>query len=142
NLAAAKNRLKIVTDGARQQERQQAELEIQRAQAESDQARAFYDRRVTLLQRGITSREDMEEARLRWKVAAAALRTAHEKQNLLVEGARTEEVRVAEQAVTAAEQALREAKADRARKSISDEDIKSAQAQLEQAEATEASARA
>lgn len=134
-LQGAREHLKMMQDGARKQEKQQAELAVQQAKAEMDDARAHYERRAKLFAHGNISREEVEEAATKVKVAASAYNTAVQKQSLVTEGNRTEEVRMAEQEMHAAEQALREATGNRSRTQVTEQDIKAAIADREKAQA-------
>jgi HlyD family secretion protein len=142
NLNAAKERLKMVKDGARKQELAQAEQAVQQARAERNNAQAFYDRRAQLLSRGLIAREEVDEAATKLKVAEATYQTARERQGLMQEGARTEEVRVAEAQVHAAEQARNEARGALSRKQMSEQEVHSAEAQLAQAQSARTAAEA
>lgn len=138
----AKERLKIVSDGARAQERRQAAIDVERTKAQAQNARRSFERTSHLLQRGLIGGEEYDQAFTQQRVTEAAYKAALERQSLIQEGARTEEVRVAEQQVEAAQQELRQAEGDRARQEISDVDIRAAEAAEDQARSALDSARA
>jgi multidrug efflux pump subunit AcrA (membrane-fusion protein) len=141
NLKAAKERYKMVQDGAREQEKAQAALAVQQAQVEMLNAQAFYDRRAQLFSRGLIAREEVDEAGTKRQVAEAAYKAAKERQSMTM-GSRTEEVRVAEAQFHAAEQALNEARGARSRKAMSEQEVRSTEAQLAQAQAARDTAQA
>jgi RND family efflux transporter MFP subunit len=70
------------------------------------------------------------------------LANAEEQRSMTQEGPRSEEVRMAEQQVTQAEQALQDAEANRAQREISREEVNAAREAVRQAQAAERSARA
>ncbi|MBI3912558.1 MAG: efflux RND transporter periplasmic adaptor subunit [Armatimonadetes bacterium] len=141
-LQAARERLKVLQDGARRQERASAELAVKRAQVQVNHAKAILDRREQLRREGAIAQEEVDNARQNHEVALAELNTAKQQLDLVVEGPRTEEIRVAEEAVRQAEAALEDAEANRARRQISNEDVEAAEAQVRQAEAALDAARA
>jgi len=136
NVTAAQNRLKILRDGARKQELAQAEFAVAQAKAEMDNARNYYERRVRLYAQDAIAKEEVDEYETRKKVAEATYQTAIERQKLMVEGPRNEEIRVAEQELRAAEDAQREAEGQKSRQQVSKEEIRAAEAQLQQAQST------
>ncbi|MBI3910481.1 MAG: efflux RND transporter periplasmic adaptor subunit [Armatimonadetes bacterium] len=142
NLEAARNQLKILQEGARRQERREAELAVRRAEVEWENARRYYQRRVELFQQDAVDREAVDEAERALSVAQAVLDAAKERLSLIEEGPRTEEIRVAEEGVRTAEEALLQAEADQARRQISEDDIRNAEAEVERARAALAAAEA
>lgn len=134
-VKAAKERLKVLQEGARRQEERAAELQVARAQAQVRRAQDMYRRRAQLAQRGLASREEAENARHDMEVAVAELNVAKEQLDLVKEGPRSEEIRIAEEGVRQAESTLQEAQANRARRSVSNQDVDAAQQQVEQATA-------
>jgi RND family efflux transporter MFP subunit len=142
NVNASRERLKIVTDGARKQELRQATLAVEQARAEMENARTIYERRARLFAQDAIAREDVDVAETHKKVAEATYQAALERKDLMVEGARTEEVRVAAEALRSAEQTLKEAESARRRRQISEEEVRTAEAQLAQAQSNLDSARA
>ena len=96
NVSAATNRLKMLKDGARKQELAQAELAVTQAKAEMENARNTYERRVRLYAQDAIAKEEVDQYETQKKVAEATYQTALERQKLMVEGPRTEEIRVAD----------------------------------------------
>lgn len=141
NVEVAKERLKILKDGARKQELQQAALAVTQSRVELENAKRHHERRVRLFAKDAIAREEVDEAEAKMMVAEATHQAALERQTLITEGARSEEIRVAEQAVRAAEESLREAEGQRARRTVSQEDIRAAQAVQVQAQSALEAAR-
>lgn len=135
NLEAAREKLKVTQDGSRRQEKAQAELAVTRAQTQASKLQANLQRREQLFAEGAIAREDVENVRRDYEGAVAEVNSAKEQLDLVAEGARSEEIRVAEQQVRQAEAALRSAEANRARRQISDEDVDAAEQQIRQAQA-------
>jgi HlyD family secretion protein len=141
-LQAARERLKLIQDGARHQEKATAELAVTWAQAQANKLKGNLERREQLLRQGAIAREDVEHARRDYEAALAEVESAKQQLDLVSEGSRSEEIRVAEEEVRQAEAALRTSEANRARRQISDEDVDAAEGQVRQAEAALDSARA
>lgn len=141
-LEAARERLKVLQDGSRRQDIARAELAVTRAQTQANKLKANLERREQLFAQGAIAREDVENVRRDHEGALAEVNSAKEQLDLVSEGARSEEIRVAEHEVRQAEAALRNAEANRARRQISDEDVDAAEGQVRQAQATLDAARA
>ncbi|HEU4754140.1 MAG TPA: efflux RND transporter periplasmic adaptor subunit [Armatimonadota bacterium] len=149
NLSAAKQRLAIARESTRRQELRQAQLAVDQAQAQAQQARVdadnarqYFERRQNLYKQDAIAKEEVDEAERRYKgmasnvqVADAAVAVAQQKLDLAKEGSRQEEVRVAEEQVRAAEQALEQAKSDQRKRQVAQDDIEAARAAQQQAEA-------
>jgi RND family efflux transporter MFP subunit len=135
SLQAARERLKALQEGSRRQEKAAAEAQVARAQAQVSRMKSMLERREQLLREGAIAVEAVDNARRDYDVALADLNAAREQLSLVREGPRNEELRVGEEAVRQAENALRDAEANRARRQVSDEDVAAAEAQVRQAEA-------
>jgi RND family efflux transporter MFP subunit len=135
NLQSAREQLKVRQEGARRQEKAAAELEVTRAQAQADKLKGQLERREQLVREGAIAREEVENARRDYEVAVAIWNAAKQQADLLNEGSRSEEIRIAEEAVRQAEAAFRSAEANRARRRISNQDVETAETQVRQAEA-------
>jgi multidrug efflux pump subunit AcrA (membrane-fusion protein) len=142
SLQSAREQLKVRREGSRRQERAAAELEVTRAQAQADKLKGQLERREQLLREGAIAREDVENSRRDYDVAVAVWNAAKQQADLVNEGSRSEEIRIAEEAVTQAESAVRSAEANRARRRISNQDVDTAETQVRQAEAALDSAKA
>jgi multidrug efflux pump subunit AcrA (membrane-fusion protein) len=141
-LQSARERLKVLQDGSRRQEKASAELSVARAETQANKLKANLQRREQLLRDGAIAREDVENHRRDYEAALVELRSAREQADLVSEGPRSEEVHVAEEEVRRSEAALRNAEANRARRGISDEDVETAQTEVRRAESRLAASRA
>jgi HlyD family secretion protein len=131
----ARRKLDLLKEGARRQERRQAELAVQQAQATLEEAKSRYERRRQLQADGAIAGEEVDAAHRQFQVAEAEYRSARERVQLLEEGARTFELQMAEEEVTQAEEGLRQAKANQARRAISQDEVNAAETQVRQARA-------
>jgi len=134
-LAAAKERLSLTREGARRQEKLQSDLMVAQAKANYENAKSYHARRKQLFESGAVSREMLDEAERQLKVAEAQHRLAQEQSSLVHEGARAQEVRLAEEDVHRAEEMLRQAKSNEKSTKIRQEDIDATKTQVRQAEA-------
>jgi RND family efflux transporter MFP subunit len=131
-LAAARDQLKIVQEGARAQELRVAENAVNQAKVNLDTARANVKRRRELHAEGAIAQEDLDEFEKQLQLAEAQYNSAVQQRDLLQEGARTEEVRIAEEQVRQADEALREARANLERTKMSHDDVAAARATVAQ----------
>lgn len=141
-LQAARERLKVLTEGARRQERAAGEAAVARAQVQAKRMKSMLERREQLQRAKAVAAEVVDNARRDHEAALADLESARQMLSLLREGPRTEEVRAQEEIVRQGEALLREAEANRARHRISNEDVDVAQSQVRQAQASLDAARA
>ncbi len=140
-LNSAREQLSVVKTGARKQERAQAESAVASARASYDNARINLERTQKLYNQGAVSRASLDADEHVAQVAKASLDSAQQALSLIQEGSRQEDIRVAQNNVRAAEERLRQAKADLKQRSLRREDIQAAQASLNQSEAALAMAR-
>lgn len=134
-LKAAKERLQVVKEGARAQERRVAENAVEQAAVNLEAVRARVVRRRELFRQGAISREELDEWEKQLKLAEAQHNSAVQQRDLVQEGARTEEVRIAEEQVRQAEEGLREAQAGLERTQVSKDELAAAREQVAQLEA-------
>lgn len=135
NLQSSKDHLSVVREGARKQERQVAQNAVTQAKVSLDTARTKAERRRKLYEEGAISREDLDENEKVLALAQSQYDSAVAQRNLVEEGARTEEVRIAEEQVRQADEALAEAKTNLDRSKMSADDISAARQQVAQAQA-------
>ncbi|HSV74594.1 MAG TPA: efflux RND transporter periplasmic adaptor subunit [Chthonomonadales bacterium] len=134
-LATAQERLAIVRQGARAQERAQAEDQVRVAQAAHDRARSDLRRFQALFREQAVSQSHLDQAQAGFDAAQAQLSIAQQALSLVREGARPEEVRQAELAVSAARAQRDRAEADRDQVRIREMDVQTARANVASAEA-------
>jgi len=134
-LATARERLAVVKQGARAQERAQAEDQVRAAQAAYEKARSDLKRYQALFREQAISQSQLDQAQAGFDAAQAQLSIAQQGLSLVREGARPEEVRQAELAVSAAKSQLDRATADRDQVRLREMDVKTARANVASAEA-------
>jgi HlyD family secretion protein len=112
-----------------------AENQVATAKANLDNAQANLRRMKQLFGQGAISQAQLDVAQTQYDVAKAQYDSAKQNLSLVEEGARGEDVRVAELAVAQAEEAVRTAKANAGQNALRQEDVKNAQAGVQQAKA-------
>jgi multidrug resistance efflux pump len=149
-LAAAQAHYSLVREGARRQQKLQADAALRQADASLRTAEATYQRYRRLHEEGAVSALRFDEVALQRDVAQAQYETAQQQALMVHEGARSQELQQAEEAVRQAEslsriaeQKAREAEAAQAaamaRRDLTYEgaraqEIRQAEAQVRQAE--------
>ena len=131
-LKQAQAGLDMANQGARPQEKQQAEEAVHQAQANRDTAKKNLDRAQQLLAQGAIAQQQYDAAKLQYDVAVANYNTAAQGLDLIQEGARTEEIRIAEAQVEQAKAALSLARASQGQNDIRQRDVEAAQKQGDQ----------
>jgi RND family efflux transporter MFP subunit len=134
-LSSAKARLKLVREGARAQDRNQAKERVNDTKARLDKAKVDLDRAKKLYAGDAISRADVDAAQLAYDSALANYRTALEALSAIVEGARPEELRQAEDDVRQAEEQLNLAKSNSSTDTLRKQQLRQAEANLRQARA-------
>jgi len=132
-VQSAETRLAEVRAGARAQQRRQAEAQVQQAKASLDLAEQTHARYHRLLEEGVISEQQYDQVRTQYQVAKAAHQQAVENLSLVEEGARTEQVRLAELAVEQSKQQLALAEANRTQIEVAQQDVRAAEEGLRQA---------
>lgn len=91
-VAAAEARLAEMRNGARPQERQDARAAVEAAQSEAERARKDWTRAQTLHKNDDISTSQFDQFRTRWESAEAALKSAQEREGLVLAGPRSEQI--------------------------------------------------
>lgn len=112
DLAAGEARLSELKNGARPQERQDAHAAVAAAQAEAERARKDWERAQTLHKNDDISTAQFDQYRTRWESAEAALRSAREREGLVLAGPREEQVSAQAAQVERARAAVKMAQAN------------------------------
>jgi RND family efflux transporter MFP subunit len=141
-LDTSKQRLEIVKQGARKQERQQAQELVKSAKANYDKARSDLKRYQSLLKEQAVSQSQVDQYQAAFDGALAAYNSAQEALSLTNEGARPEDIRTAELGVNFAQEALNRAQSDRATVQLRREDIRNAEIGVRSAMASIGAAKA
>ncbi len=105
-LEQARSRLQRLINGARPEERAQAESQVQKAKSDLDTAKSALDRAKRLFQEGAIAKSALEQAENQYASALAGYDSALQNQRLVQNASRPEDVSAAEQDVRAAEQQL------------------------------------
>src|SRR5437764_3256483 len=92
DLAAAEARFSELRNGARPQERLDAKAAVEAAQAEADRARKDFERAQVLHKNDDISTSQFDQYRMRADSAEAALKSAREREGLVLAGPRAEVV--------------------------------------------------
>jgi RND family efflux transporter MFP subunit len=141
-VKSARENLSIVKQGARPQERAQAQQQVNAAKAAYDKARADLRRYQALFREQVVAQSQLDQYQAAADSAEAQYNGARENLSLVQEGARPEDIRRAQLAVDSAEEGLRKAEADRATVRIREEDVRSARSGVTSAQANIRSAEA
>jgi RND family efflux transporter MFP subunit len=141
-ISNAKERLSVVRQGARQQERAQADEQVKTAKANYDKARSDLKRYQQLYRDEAISASQLDQAQAAFESAQAQLNSAQQAVSLLKEGARPEEIRQAELGVQTAEEQLSRAVMDQDTVTLRKQDIRNEQAAVEVAQSAIKTAKA
>ncbi|MCW5938692.1 MAG: efflux RND transporter periplasmic adaptor subunit [Fimbriimonadaceae bacterium] len=133
-LSQAKSQLQKALNGARTEEREQAEWAVRRAKSDLDTAKSARDRAERLYQEGAIAQADFEQAQNRYMNSLAAYEGALQSLSIVQSATRPEDIESLRQDVRAAEESLRIAKTDRSADQIAADRLRSAEATLQAAE--------
>ncbi|MGD9496264.1 MAG: efflux RND transporter periplasmic adaptor subunit [Armatimonadota bacterium] len=133
-LQSAETQLAEVRAGAREQQRRQAEAQVRQAKANLDLAEQTWRRHKQLFDAGVISAQQHDQMRTQYEVAQATYEQALEALSLVEEGARTEQVRLAELSVEQARERLRLAEASRTQIEVAQQDVRAAEEGVRQAQ--------
>lgn len=140
-LEAAKARLSLVRQGAREQEKQQAHERVNATKAQLEKAKTDLARARKLFSEDAIAQVDVDNAVLAYELSLAEHRSAVEALDAIIEGARPQEIKEAEEAVRQAEEQLRLAKSNASLDSVRRQQWVEADAAVRQAQAALASAK-
>lgn len=104
--------LRRLVNGARRQERREAQAATKEEEAILGNAEVEMERRRQLYEKGVLSREEADRATREWQVAKARFKAVSERYALIEDDAREEDVQEAEAAVALAQAQLSEARAN------------------------------
>lgn len=141
-LAAAQAGLDKVRTGAREQEKAEADASVAQGQSALDNAGANLGRTKNLFAAGAVSQQQLDAAQLQYDVAKSNHDMAVERRNLVYEGARPEDVKLAETQVDQAKAAVAAAEANARQNELREKELQGTQAGVKQAEAALALAKA
>ncbi len=133
-LKAAEQRLSLVKEGAREQERRVASDAVAQAKANYETAARTLERMRKLLEAGAISQQNFDQVKLQYDIAKQQYDQAQQQYSMIQEGARSQEIQMAEADVARARAALEMAKAAQLQKQMREEDVKAARQAVAQAE--------
>ena len=107
DLASNEARLAELNNGARPQEKLDARAAVEAAQSELDRAKKDWDRSQTLFKNDDISAAQFDQYRNRWESATAALKSAKERQALVLAGPRAEVIQAQQAALERSRGALK-----------------------------------
>jgi HlyD family secretion protein len=111
-VSAQEARLAELRSGARPQERQDAQAAVDAAQSEADRSRKDWERAQVLHKNDDISTAQFDQYRTRWESAQAALKSAKERQALVLAGPRDEQISAQAAQVERARAAVKMAEAN------------------------------
>jgi HlyD family secretion protein len=135
NLQAADERLRMLKAGFRTQEVEEGRANLRQGQARLEIARLTRDRYRALLADGAIARQDLDRAETDFEAAEAAVRAASQRLNMLEEGSRAEDIRMAQAERDRAAAALEAARANAATVDLRQQDVRVAEAAVHEAQA-------
>ncbi|MFW5866381.1 MAG: efflux RND transporter periplasmic adaptor subunit, partial [Armatimonadota bacterium] len=133
-VQSAQTRLEEVRAGARQQERRQAEAQLSQARASEQLAEQTYNRHRRLHEGGVIAEQQLDQVRTEYELARQRVEQAREQLSLVEEGARSEQVRLAELNVEQARQQLDQALANCIQIEVAQQEVQAARQAVRQAQ--------
>jgi HlyD family secretion protein len=112
DVASNEARLAELQNGARPQEKLDAQAAVEAAQSEVDRSKKDLDRAQELIKNDDISKLQFDQYRNRWESATANLKSAKEKQALVLAGPRTEVIQAQQAALERSRGALKMAEAN------------------------------
>ncbi len=134
-LRAAEERLGMLKAGFRAQEIEEGRANLRQAEARLEIARLTRDRYRGLLADGAIANQDLDRAESDLQAAEGAVRAARERLNILEEGSRPEDIRMAQAERGRAAAALEAARANAATLDLRQQDVRVAEAVVREAQA-------
>jgi HlyD family secretion protein len=135
DVAANEARLAELQNGARPQEKLDAQAAVDSAQSEVDRAKKDWDRAQTLFKDDDISAEQFDQYRNRWESATAALKSAKERQALVLLGPRVEVIQAQQAALERSRGALKMGEANTLEMKRREEELATRRAAIAQSRA-------
>jgi len=130
---AAQEKLDILLEGARPQEKEQAQAAYNQALANYENARKDLERAENLFKDGVIPEQQLDKAKTLYTGAESALKIAEENLSLVKEGPRSQEIEIAKQQLEQAKSALVAAEATESLVEMKKEQLEIAEKQVEEA---------
>jgi HlyD family secretion protein len=136
DLTSTEARLAELKNGARPQEKLDAQAAVDAAQAELQRAQRDWERAQKLYKDDDISTAQFDQYRSRWESATAALNSSKERQALVLAGPRVEQINAAAGQVQRARGSLKTAEANSLESKRREQEIATRRAEIERAKAT------
>jgi len=136
DLASNEARLAELNNGARPQEKLDARAAVDSAQSEVDRAKKDWDRAQTLYKNDDISTAQFDQYRNRWESAEAALKSATEREALVLAGPRVEVIKAQEGQVERTRAAVKMAEANALEMKRREQDLATRRAEIARARAS------
>ena len=136
DIASNEARLSELRSGARPQERLDSQAAVDAAQSEVDRAQKDWDRAQVLHKNDDISTAQFDQYRSRVESAQAALKSAKERQSLVLAGPRSEVIRAQEAMVDRAKGALRVSQANQLEIKRREQELSTRSAEIERSRAS------
>jgi HlyD family secretion protein len=136
DLGSNEARLAELKNGARPQEKLDAHAAVDVAQSELDRAKRDWDRAQTLYKNDDISTAQFDQYRNRWESAQAAVKSATEREALVLAGPRAEVIRAQEGQVERARAAVKIAEANSLEMKRREQDLATRRAEIARASAS------
>ena len=136
DLSSTDARLLQLNNGARPQEKQEAQAAVDAAQAELDRAKRDWERAQTLYKNDDISTAQFDQYRNRFQGAEAALKQVSQRQSLVLAGPRAEEIEAASGQVQRARAGVKAAEANAIETRRREQEIATRRAEIERARAS------
>ena len=136
DLGSNEARLAELNNGARPQEKLDAHAAVDVAQSELDRAKRDWDRAQTLYKNDDISTAQFDQYRNRWESAQAAVKSATEREALVLAGPRAEVIKAQEGQVERARAAVKMAEANALEMKRREQDLATRRAEIARASAS------
>jgi HlyD family secretion protein len=136
DLASNEARLAELKNGARPQEKQESRAAVESVQSEIDRAKKDWDRAQTLYKNDDISTAQFDQYRNRWESAQAALKSATEREALVLAGPRAEVIQAQQAQVERARAAVKIAEANSLEMKRREQDLATRRAEIARATAS------
>lgn len=135
DLDAAEARLAELRNGSRPQEKLDAKAAVDSAQSEVERSKRDWDRAQTLYKNDDISTAQFDQYRNRWESATAALKSASEREALVLAGPRIEQINAQVAQVEHARAAVKTAEANALQVKQKEEDLRARHAEIARSKA-------
>ncbi|MEQ8220958.1 MAG: efflux RND transporter periplasmic adaptor subunit [Candidatus Eremiobacterota bacterium] len=134
-LQASEEKLDILLEGARPQERSQARSSYEQALANYENVKKDTERAQKLFDEGVIPAQQLDKAKTLYASAESALNIARQNLSLVQEGPRAQEIEIAKQQVLQAQEGLKAAESTKSLVEMKKQQFSIAEKQVEEAKA-------